>query len=607
MCGIFGFFGPATRVPSQRNATHALGTLSHRGPDAQGLYYNPERGLVLGHARLSIIDPEARSDQPFETAESVLLFNGEIYNYRQLRAELQAMGQKFRTMGDSEVIALGYARWGCEIFKRLRGMYAIALYDRKGDCLHLARDEFGIKPLCILERNGEIVFGSEVKAIAALRSLSIDGGVLADCLSWGFQMESASLYAGVRYLKPGKLLTIERSGGWRVQEQDIWTLREAYRAPGPELGSRALHDVMVSSVADHMIADVPVAVALSGGLDSSIVAAAAAEVKPDLQAFTFTLTEGRDPEVEHAALLCRHLGLRHTVARVLPHKIEGWLRHVAWHLEEPVANANALLSYGLSALLNDHRFKVVLVGEGADELFGGYPWYRLAQDPALNSAAVFDAYWQRRAQKGSVAFLRPCRPDGARNERLEMQRAAFEKVFIPGSLNSFLAYDQETQLQFSQLLRVDRMYMAHGVEARVPFLYRPVLQASASLPSDRMLAPRGMPGRQEKVALAEAFADRLPNAIRQRPKFGEQGTVNLWESWLSSSFPNELERCVSSAELRGARQLLEEFVDWRAVRASRLSAKEGFALALLIEAVDGVMLRRAQPESGGQVPWELLA
>lgn len=611
MCGIFGFFGSQAGMPSQRNAVSALTALGHRGPDAQGIKWRNEHGLVLGHARLSIIDLEARSNQPFELGGNLLVFNGEIYNFRQLRDELRGLGAVFHTSGDTEVIAVGYRYWGTGVFRRLLGMFALALYDEREQSLHLARDDFGIKPLCLVQRGNEIIFASEIKAIAALRSLSIDGGVLADMLSWGFQMENASLYAGVRYLAPGSVLTVRRqaNGSLQLSEQESSPARQAYLRPGDAPTRDELRAVIEDSVRAHMIADVPVAVALSGGLDSSIVAAVAAQHHPDLHAYTFTLSGGLDPEVEHAALLCRHLGIEHRVARMVSSDVEGWLRRVAWHLEEPISNVNALLSYGLGALVKAQGFKVVLVGEGADEIFGGYPWYGLALGDGMSKGpgAVFDAYRKRRAQSGSGAFLRPSALQSA-EMRMVSQRDRFVKrleLFSGAPLDGFLSFDQETQLQYSQLLRVDRMFMAHGVEARVPFLYRPVLEASAALTATGKLDLLDTGFRREKLALAEAFAGVLPERVANRPKFGEKGTVNIWNTWLADALTKDFARCLEGAELRGARQLLDEFIDWQSVAKLALPPKQKFALALLVESVDALMLSRNPPDEALPLQWEI--
>lgn len=610
MCGILGFFGDARCMPSAQQAGTALRTLNHRGPDASGLLQRPDLGLTLGHARLSIIDPTARSDQPFDTDRCVLVFNGEIYNHRLLRGELQKLGAEFRTSSDTEVIAIGYRFWGLGVFERLRGMFALALYDKQEKKLHLVRDEFGIKPLCFLRSANEIVFASEVKAIAALRRLSLNDGVLVDSLSWGFQMENASLYADVHHLEPGCALTLSYSerGGLKCDNRVVWRASQAYLEVGSEPTAESLRNTIEASVEDHLMADVPVALALSGGLDSSIVAAAASRRHSGLQAFTFTLAPETDPEVTHAALVCRHFGLEHRVARMRPCKVDGWLRQVAWHLEEPVANVNALLSFGLGAIVRAHGFKVILVGEGADELFGGYPWYRYALDPALSRqpSAVFDAYRKRRAQSSSVRFLRQPTSDLAA-DRLEVHRERFKlTASINSPLHGFFAFDHQTQLQYSQLLRVDRMFMAHGVEARVPFLYRSVLQASAAIPAKRLMPSAPGSPRMEKLALAEAFADVLPGRIAARPKFGEQGTVDIWGSWLARGLTDEFDRCLAGDELKASRELLEPFIDWKAVAAGRSSSKEKFSLSLLLESVNCLMLSPERPESESPVLWDIV-
>lgn len=613
MCGIFGFFGKHERLPSKVNLENALSTLSHRGPDAHGLLLRPECGLALGHTRLSIIDPEPRSDQPFISNRCSLIFNGEIYNYKELRNELLTLGVVFRTTGDTEVIIQGYEYWGKSVFGRLRGMFAIAIYDNQEGCLHLARDEFGIKPLCVLQRSDSVIFASEIKAIAALSSLSINGEVLIDMLSWGFQMENSSLYSGVRYLSPGSVMTISllRNADIHVIESESWFAKRAYLENNGTIDSESLYEVIQRSVDDHLISDVPVALALSGGLDSSIIAAAAAKSHPDLHAYTLTLSSGRDSEVEHASLLCRHLGLKHHVARLAFKNTEGWLRSAAWNIEEPIANISSLLSYGLSAILRDEGFKVAIVGEGADELFAGYPWYQFALNPSFSGdpIKIFNAYHLRRAQKNLINILRP-NSIRVMKDRLDIQREAFRTRLSETSqslLNGFLSFDQSTQLQYSQLLRVDRMFMAHGIEARVPFLYKSVLKASASLFSANKLRINEVGERAEKIELANSFSKYLPKSITLRPKFGENGTVNIWDTGISGIISSELDRCLFSNELRGARQLLDEFIDWKQVENEKLTSKEKFSLALTIEAVDCLLLSRRKYDGHSPLSWEFFS
>ncbi len=598
MCGLFGFFGAPKRMPSQDEARRSLGSVDHRGPDARGMYRSEEYGLVLGHTRLSIVDPLERSDQPFEQRHVVLAYNGEIYNFRQLRNELLAAGVELKTNGDTEVIAAGYCLWGTKIFDRLRGMFALALFDRRQQSLHLARDEFGIKPLVFLEQEGDLLFASELKALARQANLAVNPGVLCDLLTWGFQMEDASFYEGVCHLAPGSVLTVNKLGDGSLKQtlRRLWRPQDVYSQECSPLKDGELRDVVDRSVRAHLVADVPVGIALSGGLDSSIVASSIARYKPGAQAYTFTFSEGEDVEVEHAALLCRKLGLRHHIMRLNHEVPNDWLSSVAWHIEEPIANINALPTFALSRFIREQGCKVVLVGEGSDEVFGGYPWYAFALDADHDAGAVFDAYRKRRAQLPALRLLK----ESSRRiavDRTRDQRAAFvssvERAISP--LHGFMSFDLATQLQYSQLLRVDRMYMAHAVEARVPFLFRPVAEASAALPCEGLVGKLPPAGRSEKIALAKAFANDLPSEILNRPKFGSRGTFNLWQTAIASHIESELERIRASQERRLAREVLADYLDWTAITTAALSSKTRFALALMVECVHSLITNRGAP------------
>ncbi|MBL8753581.1 MAG: asparagine synthase (glutamine-hydrolyzing) [Planctomycetes bacterium] len=610
MCGIFGLFG-ARPFPDRPACERALARIAHRGPDALGLVHRPDDGLCLGHARLSILDLDARSDQPFRGPDCTLVYNGEVFNFRELRAELERDGEVFTTSGDTEVIARGWRRHGDAFFDRLRGMFALALYDERERVLHLARDEFGIKPLLLLERDGAVWFASEVKPIAALQPLGIDPGVLVDALQWGFPLEDRSLYADVQFLPPGTVRTYRKHGAGSLQSRSrvLYRKAAAFAATGPAPDAAALRATVERAVADHMLADVPVAVALSGGLDSSIVTVAAARHAADLHAHTFTLAAAGDPEVEHATLLSRHLGLTHYIAHLDHGAVGEWLRAVAWHLEEPIANVNALPGFALAAAVHAAGCKVVLVGEGSDELFGGYPWQRLAMVPGAerDPGAVFDAYRQRRAQRALLPCLRP-EVQKLAEERLRRQRDDYVQsaAGAPTGLAAFQSFDLDTQLQYSQLLRVDRMFMAHGVEARVPFLYRSVLEASALLRPEQKLLPAEGDGRRDKVALAAAFATALPERITHRPKFGAAGTVDLWSTWLGAGLVAVFDRCLHSAELAAARSRLSPLLDWATVARSNLAPKDRFTLALLLEATEGVLSGRDRPDAMPSLPLRVL-
>lgn len=587
MCGLAGLAQSSERFPSRERFAKAVASLRHRGPDSQGLFWAPQDGVALGHVRLSIIDPAARSDQPFHTERCALAFNGEIYNFRWLRAELEATGVAFQTAGDTEVIAQGYAIWGLDVFRRLEGMFAIALFDKQTGELHLARDMFGIKPLYLSALSDGFIFASEIKAIRAMRGLTMDFDTLIDTAIWGYPLSMASAYAGVSQIAPGSVVSLKpMADGWTAASSPSKSTMSFYE--GSSKGSApSLRGALEASVRDHLIADVPVAVALSGGLDSSIVAALAARETSDLTAVTATYADHDDAEVAHARLLCRRYGLRHEVLRLRTDDLESRLRSICHHLEEPIANINALLSYDLSRGVRDTGFKVILMGEGSDELFAGYPWHRFARQSDLRDdpGKLFDAYLRRRGSGRYRTYIQP-QALAVAERRAAAQRAEFITEFdvqTSAPLDRFLRFDQIYQMQFSQLQRVDRMFMAHGVEARVPFLYDGVLEASAALGGDEKIWLEGerIRDRSEKIALAEAARDLLPAEILERHKFGAGGTLNLWDTPLMLELPALFEACATADRFRDARAVTSRWIDWDLAGSGVTDPKSQFHLVLV--------------------------
>ncbi len=589
MCGLVAIIAPADVTIDPVLFDGAVSSLRHRGPDASNAEYCPEHGVALGHTRLSIVDPQTRSDQPFHTERVTLVFNGEIYNYKELRAELAASGATFVSSGDTEVIARGFEHWGVSLFDRLEGMYAIVLMDRASGAVFVTRDLFGIKPLYMQRAaNGSIAFASEVKALPSTRTRTLHEETLFDMLTWGFQISHRSFYEEAIHFPPGAVLRIERDvdGSLKTVMVDADRLRATFESRRDS--DVKLRRVLENTVRDHLIADVPVAIALSGGLDSSIVAALAAQQSPHLTAFTLTLAEDEDEEVRHAAQVCRKAGLTHRVVRMEVTDFEALLGKIAYHLEEPVANINVMLTYGLAAAVRQAGFKAILMGEGGDEIFAGYPWYALCRDAELrgNPEAIFAAYRRRRSQRRFEQILtRDAQVRLAQRE--QAQAGTFVEQWQAMSvscLNRLLYFDQTYQLQFSQLLRVDRMTMAHGVEARVPFLYERVAKASAALKDSEKIRLHWYQrfGRDGKIALARAAGMLLPREVRQRPKFGARGTVNLWDSNLVRQLPETFERMLQAPRYTAARERLAHIVAWNTLDAGKLPPKRKFALMLML-------------------------
>jgi asparagine synthase (glutamine-hydrolysing) len=593
MCGLFGLISRPGHLPSHDLVQAGLDSISHRGPDGCRLYRSDEEGLVLGHARLSIIDLSTQSDQPFQTDYCILAYNGEIYNYRQLREELIEDGAQFRSSGDTEVIAIGYQHWGLKVFERLRGMYALALFDKRTGEVHLSRDPFGIKPLYVCGDVGSgYIFCSEIKPFRLFRRLNVNPRTLVDLGTWGFHFSNQSIVAEIQHVSPGCVLTLcSRTYPltWTVQEAP--SVASIYRnlktGSRPRANAHALLETLSASVEDHLIADVPVALALSGGLDSSIISALAAKASHNVTAFTMTSSDDSDPEVENARLLCQKNGIKHVVAQIEIHDLGALLRNIAYHLDEPIPNINAVISYGLAAALRQAGFKVVLVGEGSDELFGGYPWHSYAKrgGPYDEPVSVFRAYRQRRASLNLKTHFHS-RHAPLFEGRLQEQ----EDVFVNAAnsvdaslLHKLLYFDQVWQMQFSQLLRIDRMMMAHGLEARVPYVYQAVAEFAQGLP-DASLIKEGwyqLFDQDEKIILRHAGGKILPSAIRRRPKFGLGGTVNLWQTNLVAQLGDVYKEVLVAPEFAGARELLAEWIDWDSFAGKKAPPKQQLFVILL--------------------------
>lgn len=607
MCGILGV-AHATDPPLADAAfRELLSRLRHRGPDAMETYAAPHGRLLLGHVRLSIIDLSEANNQPFRTGRTVTVFNGEVYNFPALRSELTRQGVTFQTAGDTEVIARGYEAWGEAVFARLEGMYAIGIYDVAADRLVLARDVFGIKPLYVFHAGAEFRFASELKALGVSGRLPLDRDVVFDLATFGYPLSDGTLLAGVEQVAPGDVWTAEpRGGAWCVARRQAKRL--ASIADAAEPSADALRSRLAASVEAHLLADVPLAVSLSGGLDSSIVATLLARGGARLHAYTNTFAaSGVDPEVEHARHLASHLGLPHTVLQSRVEDLGELLREAAWFLEDPIPNPGLLHSYYVARALRRDGYKVVLLGEGADELFAGYPWHRAAlaygrQGPRR----VFAELERQRSIYRSL--VRRQQPSAARwtQARRAAQSARFEAAWNAcdrGPLERLLHFDRRFELVGNQLQRVDRMLMRHAIEGRVPFLYDGVLAAAAALGDARKTRlPRwwerltGLSlGRREKLGLADALRADLPAVVAEREKWGGRGTVNLLRSDALSQLDDVYRRVLTEPALAEARAVVGDWFDFDALAAWR-SQRGRLFICLLLHSIDQHVLGHAWTE-----------
>ena len=531
--------------------------IRHRGPDDEGIHVEP--GVGLGMRRLSIIDLSTGHQPIHNEDQSVwLVFNGEIYNYRELRRELESAGHRFYTASDTETIVHAYEEWGEGAFVRLRGMFGIALWDRRKRMLLLARDRSGMKPLHYAERDGRLYFGSEIKSLLAAHAVDreIDLEALDHYLSFLYAPRDRALFKGVRKLPPGHYL---RWQDGRCDVRTYWEIAatETFRGSADE-AAVALRGVLAGAVRSHMMSDVPLGAFLSGGVDSSIVVGLMAEASDrPVKTFSIGFDDPAFDELEHARTVARHFGTDHHEFVVRPDGL-AILDRLIEHFDEPFADSSAIPTWYVSEMARRH-VTVVLSGDGGDELFGGYDRYiphpRVAQFDRLALPGMREAagrLWPllphgargknflrhvSRDMEGryidSVAFFQADErrtlysPDVRRAlDRWNSEDTVASRFARFASLpphSRMMRFDFETYLPEDVLTKVDRMSMAHSIESRVPLLDNEVIDFAASLPT----AFKIHNGRRKHV-LKESAKTLLPPGILDRKKQGFGVPLGAW-------------------------------------------------------------------------------
>jgi asparagine synthase (glutamine-hydrolysing) len=517
MCGICGEFRIDGIQPDAGVLARMLARLEQRGPDHEGRYFADN--LALGHRRLSVIDLSAASNQPWvdETLGLALVFNGAIYNYKELRAELQGMGFGFRSEGDTEVILKAYAAWGTAFAERLHGMFAIALWDRQKQQMVLVRDRFGIKPLYYSHSRDCLRFASTSQALLAAGG--VDRSIDPVALHHHFTLHAVvpaprTLLKGVRKLPPAHMMIVNGDGHDRVfpywKLNAVPSVRPASEAEWLEATRAALYKAVERR---RVIADVPVGVLLSGGLDSSLLVALLAEHGgSDLRTFSVGFEDHPDEsgsEFEFSDQVVERYGTRHEKIHVPNEHVLERLPEVIDQMSEPMVGQDAVAFYLLSEQVSRH-VKVVQSGQGADEVFGGYFWYpqmhqQLGEGAGRFAPFYFDRDHDEYLSMVSDGYAGPDYTSALVDNRLSSAGA-------DSYLNSVLHFDVTTLIVDDPVKRVDNMTMAWGLEARVPFLDHELVELVIGMPAEMKIRQQG------KYPLKQIARGLIPDAIIDRPK-----------------------------------------------------------------------------------------
>jgi asparagine synthase (glutamine-hydrolysing) len=580
MCGVAGVVAlRGGEPPSEQLVSRMCSTIVHRGPDAEGVW--AAEGVGLGARRLAIIDV-AGGDQPLfnEDASVVLVFNGEIYNYKELRRTLQQRGHKFRSQTDGEVLVHLWEDEGREFLSSVNGMFALALFDRRKRRAVLARDRIGIKPLYFARTDSHVVFGSEPKALLASRLVprDLDYDALAQFLAWEYVPAPGTLFQAMRKLRPAELLEISLDTG-TTHASSYWDVPPSTGGGAPRATDGEWEEALAAKVGEcvrrQLVSDVPLGAFLSGGVDSSTVVAEMGRVST----FSIGFDDPSYNELDWSRRVADHLGVPHTARVIEPHVIELFDRLMPF-LDDPIGDFSIFPTYLVSQLARS-EVTVALSGDGGDELFGGYDTYRAEmmasryeRVPALarripeaivrrlrpapqkrglvNSARRFieglghdrglhHARWRLFMDPAALLFRTPAM-NALSAEPGQHILDLFDRSGARGPLDRMLYVDLKSYLPDNCLHKVDRMSMACSLEARVPLLDHELVELAFQMPERLKLR-----GRRSKVALKRVAARRVPRECVYRRKEGFSVPI---KNWLTSELEPLMRDLLSTERVR---------------------------------------------------------
>lgn len=553
MCGIVGIFDPGSKT-LDKDIIAMRDLITYRGPDGAGSMVFPEVGLALGHRRLSILDLSDAGAQPMQYAGGALtiVYNGEVYNYRELRTELEQGGYRFRSNTDTEVVLAAYDCWGKDCLRRFNGMFAFAIWDSRSRHLFLARDRLGIKPLYYYHDGYRFIFASEIKSILAVLpdKPSIHSALIDEYMTFGYLPGERTLFEGIYRLLPGNLLVYEKG---KIGKEQFWDFQfDNDRDLGLTYYLEKFSFLINDAIDLRLRSDVPLGIFLSGGLDSSaVVALLAPRVAEPLKTFSVAYDFGSDfNETSYARLVAKQFNTDHHEFFVKPIEFLDFVPDYVWYMDEPVTESAAISLYFIAKLAKEY-VTVVLSGEGSDEIFAGYDFYfynklienyrsligsslanrigsalssclpmnKLGKYLRLSSMSLeeryrgistYDDHIKRSLySSGFQEFIdRGHQNDGFLN-------SLFTQTTGRDALSRMLYFDTRTWLVDDLLIKADRMSMAASLELRVPFLDYRLVEFAASVPSKYKFH-----GRTPKYLLKKLMENKLPREIIHRKKLG---------------------------------------------------------------------------------------
>jgi asparagine synthase (glutamine-hydrolysing) len=562
MCGLAGILAFSGASPSREQVRRMGDSLAHRGADDSGEWVGPP--MALAHRRLSIIDLTSAAHQPMVTDDGrfVLVYNGEVYNFRELRADLERDGIVFVSRSDTEVVLKAFQHWGSDCVARFNGMFAFAVWDSLRQELTLARDRYGMKPLYWARTSSRILFASEAKAILASGELraSLDPRALQEYLNFQNLFTDRTLFKSICLLPPATIMTISANGSVTERRYWDWQFRESDHggADAQELEDE-LHRLLSQAVNRQLVSDVDVGAYLSGGIDSGSIGVLAARQLPFMRSFTVGFdvrsasglesSVDERPTAEHMSYL---FGTEHYEMVLKAGDMERAMPKLTWHLEEPRVGQSYPNFY--ASLLASRFGKVVLSGAGGDEIFGGYPWryYRaVVNDDFDHYVSKYFNHWQRLASEEELTgLLHPIADQVSRHEPLQIFKNVFEnhaaELTRPEDyINHSLYFEAKTFLH-GLLVVEDKLSMAHGLEVRLPFLDNDLVDFATSLPVDQKLGNVGevvglnenevgakteryfQKTRDGKLILRRAMARDMPSSVAHGEKRGFSAPDASW-------------------------------------------------------------------------------